>query len=530
MPKLVGDLIVEQLVEWGVKNVFGIPGHTCLGLIEAIRKNPNIDLILVRHEQTASVMASGYAKLTGDVGVCITIAGPGATNLMTGLYDAKMDRAPVLAITGQVGLQYIGPGSFQEIDQDALFEPVSLFNKTINSGEQAVELVTLALKHAITRRGVAHLTVPNDVQVQDVEGEPTPKEGMIAPKEVRPPQARIERAAKLIGEAERPVIIAGWGSVGESENLLRFGQKIGAPIATTFRGKGVIPEDHEYCLGILGMVGTPMARRFVSDADLLIVLGSSFSDLTDIPEKPTVQVDFDSMMLAKRSPVRLGLLGSMSATLPALTEACAVKDSNYFSSELSADRQKWFARLEREADPSAVPIRPPYIIRMMNELVDDDAVITVDSGDNTFWFGRSFITKRQRVLLSGYLGTMAFGFPAAMGAKLASPDRQVVCVTGDGGFSMAMGDFSTAVKFNIPAKVIVFNNSELAMISVEQRSAGYAKYSTELLNPNFAEFATSFGGLGVRTEDPSQLKSDLRQVLEHDGPALLDVVTDPKRF
>jgi thiamine pyrophosphate-dependent acetolactate synthase large subunit-like protein len=524
--KTVSDVIVDQLAACEVKYVFGIPGYSCLGVVEAIRKHPDVEFILVRHEQTAAMMSSAYAKISGKVGVCLTIAGPGATNLMTGLYDAKMDRAPVLALTGQVGLQYIGPGSFQEIDQEALFESVSVFNQTLSSKEQTTELVALALKHALTERGVAHLSLPNDVQEQAWDDVPKPMEGRIAPKEVIPSPSLIRKAANLVKNAERPVIIAGWGAMGEPELVKKLAKKIGAPVASTYRAKGIIPDDDEHGLGVLGFSGTPPARKYATSSDLLVVLGSSFSELTKIPDRPILQVDFDPMMISKHTPVTLGLLGEMSVTLPALIEAFP-KKKDYFSKTLEEDKGKFRERLSKEARET-VPMRPQYIIKVLTDVVDEDAIITVDSGDNTHWFGRNFITKKQRILISGYLGTMAFGLPASLGAQLAEPGRQVVCITGDGGFGMAMADFTTAVKFDLPVKVVVFNNNALGMIGWEQELDGYPNYSTDLCNPNFAEYAASSGGMGSRVEEPSELRPSLEKALASSKPALVDVITDPK--
>jgi thiamine pyrophosphate-dependent acetolactate synthase large subunit-like protein/rubredoxin len=523
--RTVSDVIVDQLAACGVKYVFGIPGYSCLGVVEAIRKHPDLEFILVRHEQTAAMAASAYAKTSGKVGVCLTIAGPGATNLMTGLYDAKMDRAPVLALTGQVGLQYIGPGSFQEIDQMSLFEAVSVFNQTLSSKEQTTELVALALKHAVTERGVAHLSLPNDVQEQEWDEEPKPMEGRIAPKQVVPSSSLIEKAVDLVKDAERPVIIAGWGALGEPEQVKKLAEKIGAPVACTYRAKGIIPDDDEHGLGVLGFSGTPLSRKYANASDLLVVLGSSFSELTKIPDRPILQVDFDPMMISKQAPVTLGLVGEMSVTLPALIDAFPQKEK-YFSEKLTEDKGKFRERLTKEARET-IPMRPQYIIRELTEVIDEEAIITVDSGDNTHWFGRNFVTKKQRILISGYLGTMAFGLPASLGAQLAEPDRQVVCITGDGGFGMAMADFTTAVSFDLPINVVVFNNNALGMIRWEQELDGYPNYSTDLRNPNFADYATSSGGAGFRVEEPSQLRPALEKALASDKPTLVDVVTDP---
>lgn len=367
--KTVSDVTVEQLAAWGVKYVFGIPGHTSLRMVEALRRQDKIKYIRVRHEETAALMASAYAKLTGNVGVCLTIAGPGATNLMTGLYDAKMDRAPVLALTGQVRLQYIGPGSFQEIDQDALFEPVSIFNKTINSKDQTTELLTLALKHAIVDRGVAHLSIPNDIQSEPFDTEIKPKGGRIPDFRIEPPEELIDEAIELIENSQRPVIIAGWGAMGQGETLIKIAQKISAPIATTFRAKGIIPENHDLCLGVLGDVGTPVARRIINDSDLLLVFGSSFSDKTSIPKTiTTIQVDIDPFNIGKTSPIRLGIWGNTASVLPKLLEKLKPKNNQQMLEKVKKLKEEWQERLRLESDSRAIPIRLLLSLKLFKKL------------------------------------------------------------------------------------------------------------------------------------------------------------------
>ncbi len=528
--RTVSEVLVDQLVAWGVEYVFGLPGTTCLGMVDAIRKHDRIRFIKVRHEEAAALMASAYAKLTGKVGVCLTIAGPGATNLITGLYDAKMDRAPVLALTGQVKLQYIGPGGFQEIDQDVLFNSFCVFNKTINSKEQTIELVTLALRHALVERGVAHLAIPNDVQKELLEAEIEPLEGRIPDFRIVN-TALIDRAVRLIDDAAQPVIIAGWGARGYGKKLLKLAERINAPIVTTYRAKGVVPEDHELALGALGDVGTPMARRFVKAADLLLVFGSSFSEKTNIPQKKTIQVDFEPMNLAKEFPIDVPILGECGLVLEKLLDTVHERSNPELLKAVTHEKETWFARLDNEADAEASPLRVPFIIRVLREIIDPAAIISVDVGDNSFWFGRNFVMKQQQTLLmSGYLATMGFGLPAAIAAKLAAPDKQVVCITGDGGFAQVMGEFLTAVEHNLKIIVVILNNNELAMISMEQRVEGYPKFATELENPNFADYAVNCGGCGFTVYEPGELKVALEHALPVKKPVIVDIKTDPKRF
>jgi thiamine pyrophosphate-dependent acetolactate synthase large subunit-like protein len=511
--KTVSEVIVEQLAAW----------------VDAIRKQKNVKFIKVRHEEAAALMASAYAKLTGKVGVCLTIAGPGATNLITGLYDAKMDRAPVLAITGQVKLQYIGPGSFQEIDQDVLFNSFCLFNKTINSKEQTIELLTLALKHALVERGVSHLAIPNDIQKELLEARIEPMEGRIPDFRIVNTEL-IERAVHLIEEAARPLIIAGWGAKAQGDNLLKLAERIKAPIVTTFRAKGVVLEDYELSLGVLGGVGTPMARKYVNAADLLLVFGSSYSEKTNIPMKRTIQVDIDPMNLAKEFPIELNILGDCGVILEKLLQKVKRRENQSVLEAVRIEKEKWYAQLEKEADSEASPLRAPFIFDVLRETIDHDAIITIDVGDNGFWFGRNFMMKQHTLLMSGYLATMGFGLPSAIAAKLAFPDTQVVCITGDGGFAQVMGDFLTAVENNLDIIVVILNNKELAMITMEQKVEGYPKFATELKNPEFADYAISCGGVGYNVKEPNELREALEKAKKAKRPAIVDIETDPKRF
>ena len=296
----VSDIMIEQMAELGLRHVFGIPGTSVLGVVDAIRRNDKLTFIQVRHEQTAALMASAYGKLTGHVAACLTVAGPGATNLATGLYDAKLDNSPVVAMTGMVKRQLIGPGSFQEIDQYSFFEPLTVFNKILMSKDQTTSLSTLAIKHSIIDRGVSHIGIPNDVQKLPYSDHIVPFEGNFPNKATRPADSLMKKAADIIDQSERPVIIAGFGAMGNGEVLLNFARRIDAPITTTFRAKGVVDEDDPLYVGSHGGIGSTSSTILVDDADLIIVIGSSFSDMTQIPEKKTVQIDIDSMMIARK--------------------------------------------------------------------------------------------------------------------------------------------------------------------------------------------------------------------------------------
>ena len=527
----VSDILVEQMAEWGIKYVFSIPGTSSLGLVDAIRKNRQLTYIQVRHEQTAAFMASAYGKLTGHIAACLTVAGPGATNLATGLYDAKLDHAPVLALTGMVKRQLIGPGSFQEIDQHSFFEPICVFNKTLMSEDQTTTLITLAIKHALIERGVSHLSIPNDIQGLPYSAEIVKMEGRIANRNISASNHLVREAALLIDRAKRPVILAGFGAIDQGDKVLSLARKICSPIVTTFKGKGVVDEDHELYAGSHGTIGSTAATKLVRQSDLLIVIGSSFSDMTQIPAMKMIQIDIDPMMLAKNYPVEVGLWGNSSEILPKLTDTVAKKDNDEYLNEIAQLKKEWNDLLAQEADPSRTPIRPQYIIKVLNNNIANDAIISLDIGDNGWWFGRNFQMKStQKMVMSGYLASMGTGLPGAMAAQLAFPGKQVICITGDGGFAMVMGDFLTAIKYKLPIKVFIFNNKQLGMIMQEQRVEDYPNWQTDLLNCDFASYAQNCGGMGIRVSDPEKLEESVETALSSNEPVIVDIDTDPRRF
>jgi pyruvate oxidase len=526
----VSDVIIAELAAWGVNLVFGLPGTSSLGLVDAIRKNPEIRYIVVRHEENAAMAASAYHKLTGNVAACLTIAGPGATNLSTGLYDAKEDHASVLSLNGQVETQYTGPGGVQEIDQDAFFRPVTVYNNTIYEKKMAVLLVARALKYAILHHGVAQLSVPNDIQKQPLDAKYCTRESCIHSPGIIPPDERLREAADAINAAENPVILAGWGAFGSGADVLAAARKIKAPILTTFRAKGILPEDNPWVIGILGSVGSPQARALAAGCDLLITLGVGFSKFTAVPaDKSLIQVDIDPIKFGI-NPGTIALWGNCELVLPKLIPFLREKPGDRVRQDIARMKQEWDTQRDEEADGTAVPLRPPFIMKVLSDVIPPDAVISLDVGENQWWFGRNFRMKSQRFAMSGYLGTMGFGFPGAIAAKIAYPEKAVFCITGDGGFSMAMADFVTAVKYDLPMVVVILNNSELGMIRVEQMTEHYPNYATGLLNPDFARYADACGGFGIRVGRPDELRPAILKAMSQSRPVIVDVMTDPRRF
>jgi len=526
----VSDVIITVLENWGVKVAFALPGTSSLGIIDALRKSTKIRLIMVRHEENAAMAASAYNKLTGGIAACVTIAGPGATNLSTGLYDAKEDNASLISINGQVEMQYSGPGGFQEIDQDAFFRPITVWNNTIYDKTMTVQLMTSALRYAIVRRGVSQISVPNDIQKEPLNATYCTAESCVTNFNIQSDSRDLDDAANLINSAKKPVIIAGWGAYHVPSEVLAIAETIRAPILTTFRAKGIIPDDNPWLMGILGTVGSLQARDLARDADLLITFGVGFSKMTAVPyDKPLVQVDIDPVKLGKH-PFSVALWGNCGLVLPELKKRLKDRPDDLVLPKIAALKQEWDTQRDHEANPNSVPIRPPYIMKVLSETIPEDAVVTIDVGENGWWFGRNFRMKRQRMVMSGYLATMGFGFPAAIAAKVAFPEKTVVCITGDGGFSMAMADFMTAVKYNLPIIVVILNNRQLGMIQVEQMMENYPNFGTNLVNTDFAAYAENSGGVGIKVTRPGDLGDAVLKAIERDRPVIIDIDTDPKRF
>ena len=527
----VSDVLIEQLAEWGVKYVFGIPGTSTLGIVDAIRKSSKIKFFQVRHEQVAAFMASAYGKLTGNVAACLGVSGPGATNLATGLYDANLDKSPVLAITGLVARQLMGPGSIQEIDQYSFFEPICVFNKILMAKNQTTTLATLAVKHSLLDRGVSHLGVPRDVQKIPYETKILPLEGRITNLAFRSKDSLIDKAAHIIDESKRPVIIAGFGAISQGKNVLMLAEKISAPIVTTFRAKGILDATEPLYVGSHGTIASTASAELVRKADLLIVIGASYSDQTRIPEKKTIQVDIDMNMIAKNYPVAIGLIGNSAIIVPRLTERVKKSHNSPYLTEIKQLKHSWLKLLETEADISSTPIRAQYIMKVLSEKIPDNAVISLDVGENAWWFGRNFQMKStQKMIMSGYLASMGFGLPGALAGSIAYPDRMSVCISGDGGFSMVMNDFLTAMKYALPIKVFVLNNQSLGMIMQEQKVEGYQNWQTNLYNFDYSNFAKNAGGLGIKVLKPEDLEEAIDKCFSTKTATIVDINTDPKRF
>lgn len=535
--RTVSDVMAETMVNWGITHVFGMVGHSNLGLADALRRQEaagKLTFIGIRHEGAGAFAASAYAKLTGKPAACLTIAGPGATNLLTGMWDAKVDRAPILALTGQVNTQVLGTGNFQECDLSAAFSGVATWSHTVLQNSKHAELMTQAIKHALLERNVAHLIFPDEVQIKPAapDAKASSPEGRMTPLQIAPPPQSLESAIALLKPAKRPVIIVGHGARFTMPAIVELAEMLNAPVLTTFKGKGQISDRHPLGCGVLGRSGTPIASWFMNESDVLLVFGASFSNHTGIyPGKPIIQVDFDPLALGKFHPVTVPVWGEISVVAEQLKAALNGQVSATDQRAEIAERWEiWRAeKRDREQDDRGNGVNSAAIFAAMTRQVPANAAISVDVGNNTYSFGRYFECQAQSVLMSGYLGSIGFGFPGAMGAwAAAGHERPIVSVSGDGGMGQYLADFTTAVKYQMNITHILLNNSQLGKISKEQRAGEWDVWQTSLHNPNFAEYAQLCGGFGIRVTRKEELDDALQQALAYNGPAMVEVIADPE--
>lgn len=533
----VTDVMANTMVEWGVNCVFGMVGHSNLGLADALRRQEEkgrLKFIGIRHEGAASFAASAYGKLTGKPSACLAIAGPGSTNMYTGLWDAKVDRAPILALTGQVATQVVGTGNFQEVDLVKAFESVTEFNQRVEHQSKHSELMVLAIKHAILKRGVSHLTFPDQVQTLPTENsEVQTPEGRLTSLEIAPPQEQLNAAINKIKESQKPVIIVGHGASFHMQEIILFAEKLNCPVLTTFKAKGQISDSHPLGCGVLGRSGTPVASYFMNEADLLLVIGASFSNHTGItPKKPIIQIDFDPLSIAKFHKIDVAVFGEISRTIELLSKWSVDFSKNKIDQRKKIAKRWAIWRSEKQKrliETRGKGINSITVFDALTQSAPENAVMCVDVGNNAYSFGRYFECKNHTFLMSGYLGSIGFALPAAIGAWAAiGKKRPIVSVAGDGGFCQYLSEFTTLVKYNMPIKIIILNNNELGKITKEQHAGGWDKWATDLINPNFSSYAESCGGFGIRVTNASEIKDAMKQLFTYDGPGLLEIKTDVK--
>lgn len=539
----VSDVMIQTMVNWGVKWCFGMVGHSNLSVADALRRQEeagNLRFIGIRHEGAASFACSAYGKLTGRPASCLAIAGPGATNLLTGLWDAHVDRSPVIALTGQVASQVLGRHNFQELPLEKAFGGVANYTQTVLQNSPHAELMNLACKSALLDRGVAHLIFPDEVAGHELpDAQPSTPDGRLASTRIAPPSEPLDAAVQMLRSAERPVIIVGHGARYDMPAITALAESVNAPILTTFKGKGLIADDHPLGCGVLGRSGTPIASWFMNESSCLLVLGASFSNHTGITsKKPTIQVDLDPNVLGKFHPVDVPVWGELSVTVDLLRQQCAGSHTAIDVTGEIAERWRIWReeKASRRQDTRGKGVNSASIFDSLTRVLPEDTILSVDVGNNTYSFGRYFECKRQSVLMSGYLGSIGHGFVGAMGAWAATQEdgpagalcrgRKVVSISGDGGFGQYMGDFNTAVKYGMDITHVLLNNTNLGKISKEQRAGEWPVWQTSLTNPSFAEYAKLCGGYGIKVEDAGECDNALQAALDCNGPSIVEIIAD----
>jgi len=530
--RTVSDVLVGTMTQWGVSAVFGMVGHSNLGFADAMREaeaRGELRFFGIRHEGAAAFAPGAYGKLTGRLAACFAIAGPGSTNLLTGLYDARADRAPVLAISGQVPSKTKGRGAFQDLDLERAFADVAAYSQTVHAGSDHAELMTLACKHALVGRGVGHLVVPDEVQVQQsmaAIGGPT---GRVTVHRSAPHPDALEPAIAAITAARRPVFVVGYGARQAMDDVVALADRLGAPVLTTFKAKGQISDHHPLGGGVLGRSGTPVASYLMNESDLLVAWGASFSNHTGIaPYKPIVQIDDDPMAIGRFHPVAVPVLGDVATTADAIVAGIGDHSAVDQRGDVAARWELWRAEKgSRLGDDRGRGVGAAALFDSLARQTRRDAVVCVDVGNNAYSFGRYFEVDHHSVLMSGYLGSIGFALPAAMGAWAAvGGARQIVAVAGDGGLGQYAMELTTLVKYGMDITVVVLDNSELGKISKEQRAGRFDVWQTELVNPDFARFAELCGAFAVTVADRAELDGQLSVALAHIGPSLVHVRSD----
>jgi pyruvate dehydrogenase (quinone) len=529
--RTVAEELVDHLANAGVERIYGIVGDSLNPVTDAVRRSGKLQWVHVRHEEVGAFAAGAEAQLSGKLVACAGSCGPGNVHLINGLYDAHRSMAPVLAIAAQIPSSEIGTGYFQETHPERTFQECSHYCELIASPKQMPRTLQIAMQNAIAKGGVGVVVLPGDVA-----GMPMPdgalSHGLMTSRPVtRPPDDEVARLADLINDAGRVTLFCGSGCAGAHDELLALAETLKAPIGHAYRAKQFVQYDNPYDVGMTGMLGYGAAYEAMHECDLLLLLGTDFPYDPFMPTRCKIaQVDLRGEHLGRRSRLDLGLCGDVRATLQALLPALTPKGDGMFLEAMQKHHHKARRKLDVYVNHVGKrrPLHPEYVAATLNELASEDAVFTVDTGMCNVWSARYIeATKERRILASYSHGSMANALPQAIGAQFLYPERQVISMSGDGGFAMLMGDFLTLTQYDLPVKVILFNNSALGMVKLEMEAFGIPDWQTDLKNPNFAKVAEAMGVLGVRIEDPAEVRSGLQRALAHPGPALVDVVTDP---
>jgi pyruvate dehydrogenase (quinone) len=538
MAKTGGDILVQTLIDWGVDTIFGIPGDGINGVFESLRERQDeIKFVQVRHEEAGAFAACAYAKFTGKLGVCLATSGPGGVHLLNGIYDAKLDGQPVLAITGAQHHDLIATLTQQDIELDKLFMDATAYSARVMGPAHVEEVVEMACRTALAYRQPTHVMLPVDFQSQPAKDRsernvPNHVSNLMARGGQMPDREMIQRAADILNEAKKPFILAGRGAVGASAELIAVAERLQAPIGKPLLGKAAVPDDCPYTTGGVGMLGTKPSQEALESCDTLLIVGSSFPYIEYYPEPgkaKAVQVELDPKRVGLRYPVDVGLIGDSKRVLGELLPLLRKNDSSKFLKQAQDDMKDWRETMRERGTRTDTPMKPQVVTHELNKLLDDDAIVITDSGTITCWTARHVDMRGDMMFsCSGTLASMACGLPYAIGAATAYPGRQVVAVIGDGSAAMLMGDFVTLRKYNLDAKIIVIKNNALGQIKWEQMVfLGNPEYGCELEPIDFVKIAEGVGIPAVRIDDPARCGEQLREALSRKGPCLIEAVVDP---
>ena len=535
------DVLVETLINWGVKVIFGFPGDGIDGVFESLRTHADqIRFIQVRHEEAAAFMATAYAKFTGKLGCCVATSGPGGIHLLNGLYDAKMDGQPVLAITGMAFHDLIGTHGQQDVEMDKLYMDVAIYNERVMGPTHVENIVEIACRTAQTFRGVAHIAFPKDIQDQEVHWKLQSSRrniedhvSTVHAESVRvAPEGSIHRAAELLNQAKKVCILAGRGALHATDELEQTAELLGAPIVKALLGKAAVPDDSPYTTGGIGLLGTKPSEEALKSCDLLFMIGTAFPYMEFLPkpgQAKSVQIELNPGRISLRYPADVGLVGDSRETLRQLLPRLSHKKDRSFLKKAQEGMRDWWKYMEQLGTTDHMPMKPQVVAWNLGKRLRSDAIVTCDSGTIATWWARQIPVKRgQMYSLSGNLATMAHGLPYAIAAQIAYPDRQVVAFVGDGGFTMLGFELLTAVKYKLPIKIVVIKNDYLGQIKWEQMVLlGNPEFGVKLQPLDFKMFAAACGATSLRVDNPADIGDAMDHLLQAPGPALLEAIVDP---
>ncbi|HFU7107787.1 pyruvate oxidase [Staphylococcus aureus] len=525
------EALVKALQAWDIDHLYGIPGDSIDAVVDSLRTvRDQFKFYHVRHEEVASLAAAGYTKLTGKIGVALSIGGPGLIHLLNGMYDAKMDNVPQLILSGQTNSTALGTKAFQETNLQKLCEDVAVYNHQIEKGDNVFEIVNEAIRTAYEQKGVAVVICPNDLLTEKIKDTTNKPVDTSRPTVVSPKYKDIKKAVKLINKSKNPVMLIGVGAKHAKDELREFIEMAKIPVIHSLPAKTILPDDHPYSIGNLGKIGTKTSYQTMQEADLLIMVGTNYPYVDYLPKKniKAIQIDTNPKNIGHRFNINVGIVGDSKIALHQLTENIKHVAERPFLNKTLERKAVWDKWMEQDKNNNSKPLRPERLMASINKFIKDDAVISADVGTATVWSTRYLnLGVNNKFIISSWLGTMGCGLPGAIASKIAYPNRQAIAIAGDGAFQMVMQDFATAVQYDLPLTVFVLNNKQLAFIKYEQQAAGELEYAVDFSDMDHAKFAEAAGGKGYTIKSASEVDAIVEEALAQDVPTIVDVYVDP---